>query len=157
MTLGRDLSLLSAVSCPYLFSQCWEVVADGVSAGISRDFLKRPRRGPQEPCRVCLVYARSGWAPEGEGGTPTLTSIHRPGCVHAPPGQQARSRLRGHPYLPAVIFPPVRQRKKVTVPSRQGHQGGSRPVPCSTQRTHKTGGLSSGTFNDTKARDLPTL
>lgn len=116
---------------------------------------------------MCLVYVRSGWAPEGEGGAPTLTSIHRDLAPPLPRDASTPRWGRGSPaagevpvagtsLLSAIIFPPARQQKKVTVPSRQGrHRGGTRPVPSSTQPMHKTGGLSSRTFDGTKSRDRP--
>lgn len=90
---------------------------------------------------MCLVYARSGWAPEGEGGALALTSIH--GDLAPPPPRVSTPRwsssgspaarstagevpVAGTCPLSAVVFPPVRQ-GKVTVLSRQGRPGWDSP------------------------------
>lgn len=116
---------------------------------------------------MCLVYARSGWAPEGEGGALALTSIHgdlapppprvsmpRWSSGGSPAARQARSLLRGHAHCLRSSSRQCAKEKSQCSHARDA-RGGTHPVPCSTQPTHKTGGLSSGTFDGTKSRDRP--
>lgn len=116
---------------------------------------------------MCLVYARSGWAPEGEGGALALTSIHgdlapppprvstpRWSSSGSPAARQARSLLRGHAHCLRSSSRQCAKEKSQCSHARDA-RGGTHPVPCSTQPKHKTRGLSSGTFDGTKSRDRP--